>query len=93
MIFFKRNETLRPSDDSPAAAFRQRRELLRRGIVLAGTLSVGVGFSPSGGSSLLDSSRPTSKAGRPNHLRPHWMHRARQRELRLTASGEAKKYS
>lgn len=80
MIFSKRSETSRASDHNSAAALQQRRELLKQGIALAGTLSVGVGFGSSGGCSLLDSSQADAQGGSPKSFTPA-----------LDASSEAKR--
>lgn len=80
MILSERNGTSRPIEDSAAATFGQRRELLKRGIALAGTLSVDVGFNSSGGSSLLDSSQADEQGQSPKSFTPA-----------LDASSEAKK--
>jgi pimeloyl-ACP methyl ester carboxylesterase len=80
MILTKRNGTSNPSDHSPAATFPQRRQFLKRGIALAGTLSVGGELKAISGSLLADPSQAIEQGRSPKSFTPA-----------LDASSEAKK--
>ncbi|MGA7924627.1 MAG: alpha/beta hydrolase [Candidatus Sulfotelmatobacter sp.] len=64
MALCKSNNKSSQSDHIAAATFQQRRELLKRGIALVGTLSVGMGHNSINSSTLVDPS-PASQQGMP----------------------------